>query len=283
MQQVDPAPRAPAGRGNARSWEGTPALRRWLPVAVIFVVFVAVWQAVVSAFHISRFLIAAPSDVAISLWQSLHVRPFIPGSLIAATINTYSAALLAFFLAAALGLLLAAGMNWVPVLQAWFLPYVVAFQSLPRLAIAPLFIIWFGHGTLSKVVLSGLLALFPVLINTLAGLSATDPLSIDLLRSLGASRAQIFRHYLVHNALPYIFAGLELGLVFSVLGVLVAEFVGASGGLGEVILQREYSVDIAGVFGVLLDLVVVGLVLRAVLLLIRRRLLFWMDEPLGRA
>lgn len=251
----------------------------WGPVLGLLVVFLLVWQAAVRILHVSEFLVPAPTGVAQSLWTEITVRPFQTGGLGSATIDTFSAALIAFGIASALGILMGIVMIWIPILQRWLLPYVVAFQTLPRLAIAPLFIIWFGHGRMSKVVLASLLAFFPVLVNTLAGLKSVDPVGIELLRSLRANRLQIFRYFQLPNALPYIFAGLEVALVFSVLGVIVAEFVGGTGGLGVLILQLHYNVDIAGVFSVLVVLVILGLSLRAILLLARRRALFWMADP----
>jgi NitT/TauT family transport system permease protein len=156
-------------------------------------------------------------------------------------------------------------------------PYIVAFQTLPRIAIAPLFLIWFGQGRLPKVLLATLVAFFPVMVNTLAGLKSSPPEWLEWMHAHGASSWQTFRHVKVWSALPFIFAGLEVALVFSILGVVVTEFVGASEGLGVLILQSHYAVDVAGVFSVFVILVTFGLLLRFMLMSVRSRLLFWAE------
>lgn len=249
--------------------------QRWRPIVAVFVAFVLIWQGAVDILHVSPFLLPAPTAVATSLWTAWTHDPFMQGHIGAATVSTFTPALIGFGLAGSLGVLMATVMIWVNALQRWLLPYVIAFQTLPRLAIAPLFIIWFGHGMTSKLILATLLAFFPVLVNTLAGLKSVDPLGVELLKSLRANRFQIFRYYQLPNSLPYIFAGLELSLVFSILGVIVAEFVGGTDGVGVLILQYNYSVDVAGVFSVLAGLAVLSLTLRAILLTARKRMLFW--------
>ena len=163
------------------------------------------------------------------------------------------------------------------------MPYIVAFQTLPRIAIAPLFIIWFGHGALSKVTLATLVAFFPVLVNALVGFKSTGRGRLELMRSLKASWAQTFWLVQLPGATPYIFAGLDIALVFSILGVIVAEFVGGQEGLGVLILQSHFAIDVAGVFSVFVVLVIVGLALRGLLQLVGRHFLFWAEAQSGRA
>ena len=135
--------------------------------------------------------------------------------------------------------------------------------------------VWFGLGLTSKVVSAALIAFFPLLVNTIVGLRSADEDRVDLMRSLAASELQIFRMLRLPSALPFIMAGLEVAMVFSLVGAIVAEFVGAEAGLGMLIQSRNFSMDVAGEFAVLFILAVLGLLLNAALVSVRRRVLFW--------
>jgi NitT/TauT family transport system permease protein len=156
-------------------------------------------------------------------------------------------------------------------------PYVVALQTLPKIAIAPLIIVWFGFGISSKVVIAAMVGFFPVLVNVIVGLKTIDQSKLDLMRSLNATRWQTFRLVKFPNALPFVFAGLDIAIVFSVLGAIVGEFVGAQRGLGNLILQFNFSLDIAGVFAVLILLSVMGVALHLIMQAIQRRVIFWAE------
>ena len=128
------------------------------------------------------------------------------------------------------------------------------FQAMPKVALAPLIIVWFGLGITSKVVNAGLVCFFPLMINTIVGLRSADEDRISLMRSLAASPLQIFAMLRVPNALPYIFAGLEIAMIFALIGAIVGEFVGAQSGLGMLIQSMNFTMDVAGQFSVLLIL-----------------------------
>jgi len=145
----------------------------------------------------------------------------------------------------------------------------------PKVALAPLIVVWFGLGLKSQVVNAALVASFPVLVNTIAGLRSADEDRMNLMRSLGASKIQMFWMLRVPNALPFVMAGLDVAMVFALIGAIVAEFVGASAGLGMLIQSMNFNMDVAGQFSVLLILSIMGLLLNRCILLIRRRILFW--------
>jgi len=154
-------------------------------------------------------------------------------------------------------------------------PYIVMFQSMPKVALAPLIIVWFGLGLGSKVVSAALIAFFPLLVNTIVGLRSADEDRVDLMRSLGATQMQIFWMLRLPSALPFLMAGLEVAMVFALVGAIVAEFVGSEAGLGMLIQSRNFSMDVAGEFAVLFILAALGLGLNAVVVLVRKRVLFW--------
>jgi NitT/TauT family transport system permease protein len=145
-------------------------------------------------------------------------------------------------------------------------------------AIAPLFIIWFGFGMTSKVMMAGIIAFFPILVNVIAGLRSTDAQQMELMRSIRASRWQIFKMVQLPNALPMIFAGLHIAAIFSILGAIVGEFVGSRQGLGNLILQMNINLDTAGVFAALVCLSAMGIAVHVLMHWLQRRILFWADR-----
>jgi NitT/TauT family transport system permease protein len=142
-------------------------------------------------------------------------------------------------------------------------------------ALAPLFTVWFGLGFESKVVLGILLTFFPVLINTAAGLAGVDRDRLELMTSMKASGWQIFRLVQLPSALPFIFAGLELAAIYSILGAVVGEFVGGESGLGVLILNRNAALDIPGSMAALVVLAVIGIAVQKGVSFARRKMLFW--------
>jgi NitT/TauT family transport system permease protein len=157
----------------------------------------------------------------------------------------------------------------------FFYPYIVMFQSLPKVALAPLIVVWFGLGLTSKVINAALVAFFPLLVNTMVGLKSADEDRVSLMRSLAASNQQIFWMLRLPNALPFVMAGLYVAMIFALIGAIVAEFVGAQRGLGMLIQSMNFNMDVSGQFSILIILSLVGLVLNRNIMLIRRRILFW--------
>jgi NitT/TauT family transport system permease protein len=155
------------------------------------------------------------------------------------------------------------------------------FQSLPKVALAPLIVIWFGLGLTSKVINAALVAFFPLLVNTMVGLRSADEDRVSLMRSLSASNTQIFWMLRLPNALPFVMAGLDIAMILALIGAIVAEFTGATAGLGMLILSMTYTMDVSGQFSVLLILSVVGLLLNRLVYLVRRRVLFWDPSEKG--
>src|SRR5207247_11237305 len=145
------------------------------------------------------------------------------------------------------------------------------------LALPPLTGVWVGVGSSSEGISAATVASLPVLVNEIVGLKAIDAAKLDLMRSLRASRWQTFRLVTFPNALPFVFAGLDIAIVFSVLGAIVGEFVGAQRGLGNLILQFNFSLDIAGVFAVLILLSALGVALHLIMQAVQKRVIFWAE------
>lgn len=183
--------------------------------------------------------------------------------------------LLGFVIGSGVGLLLGTIISQIKILEATLRIYLIAIQSLPKIALAPIIVLWFGFGVTSKVVIICLLTFFPLLVTSMAGFKAVDTERLELMRSLGANSWQIFWKVRLPSALPYIFAGLDMAAVFAVVGAVVGEFVGAQRGLGTLILSMNSQMDTAGTFSVFIILALLGVVLHQGLRLIEKRVLFW--------
>ncbi len=237
---------------------------------LIFVLTISAWEGIVRVLALPSFILPAPSQVAVAL-----VRGFRSGLYQEHLQYTLLETMLGFIVGSALGFFLgtAVAMNrWV---EFFLYPYIVMFQALPKVALAPLIVVWFGLGLTSKVLNAALIAFFPLLVNTMVGLKSADEDRVSLMRSLAASDRQIFWMLRLPNALPFVMAGLDVAMIFSLIGAIVAEFVGAQKGLGMLIQSMNFNMDVSGQFSVLLILSVVGLILNRGILLIRRRVLFW--------
>jgi NitT/TauT family transport system permease protein len=244
------------------------------PLLASPVVALLLWQGAVRVFNLPKYVLPAP----LAVWNALAVGLGITHS--TATFwpqlgYTVEATIGGFVVGSILGLGLAVIMAESTFVERMVMPYVVGFQSMPKVAIAPLFVIWFGYQLTSQIAMSATLAFFPVLLSALQGLTTTQPERLELLTSLGASRWQRFLHVRFPSALPLIFTGLNLAIVYALLGVIVAEFLGAQHGMGVVITQLQSVSDTAGVFAGLVVLAVTGYALLAVLRIIQKRSVFW--------
>ena len=143
-------------------------------------------------------------------------------------------------------------------------------------------VIWFGFGLESKILMTAVIAFFPILVNTVVGLRHVEQDRLDLMVALKATRWQIFRFVRLPTALPFIFAGLDVGIVLSVIGAIVGEFVGASGGLGYLLLVYNADLKIAAVFALLIILAVLGIILHGCVMMVQRRVMFWAEAAPDR-
>jgi NitT/TauT family transport system permease protein len=237
---------------------------------IVIVVGILLWQATVRFFDVSPLLVPAPTAVFNQL-----VRATLNGAFFYNGLYTVGATVIGFVLGSLLGFLIGVLVTRFQIFNRLVYPYVVAFQTVPKVALAPIIIVWFGFGIWSKVMMSLLVCFFPVAVNTIDGLNSVRADQIMLMRSYRATPWQIFRYVQLANALPYIFAGLDVGIVLSVIGTIVGEFMGTTVGLGRVLLDYNFAFDIAGVFATLVVLSLMGMLLHALLRAIQRRVIFW--------
>jgi len=249
-------------------------------VAVTVAIFagsLGAWEAIVRAFAIPLFILPPPSQVALALWRGL-----VSGVYVQHLGYTLVETLLGFIVGSLLGFFLgtAVAMNrWV---EFFLYPYIVMFQSLPKVALAPLIVVWFGLGLTSKVINAALVAFFPLLVNTMVGLRSAAADRCSLMRSPATRAGAISWMLRLPNALPFMMAGLDVAMIFALIGAIVAEFVGAQRGLGMLIQSMNFNMDVSGQFSVLLILSFVGLLLNRGIMLIRRRVMFWDPSPRSR-
>lgn len=258
---------------------GPPAPRRlvdrpgWVLAAGLAILVLLAWEAAVVVFDVSPLIVPPPSAVVVSLAAGLA-----DGTLITHAWVTLQEILLGFAAAVVAALTVAFLVTQSRLVDKAAFPLVVATQTIPKVAIAPVLLIWFGTGMTSKVVTTALLAFFPLLINAIQGLRSTDPDQIAMFRAFGASRGQIFRRLQFPSALPNIVAGLDVAAVFAVTGSVVAEFVGSTAGLGYIIQATNYTLDVSRTFAVLVMLSAIGLCLHFVIIGLGRRLVFWAHD-----
>lgn len=227
-----------------------------------------VWEIGVRAFEVPEFVLPPPSGIAAELWGE---RALLADNGLA----TLWAVLGGFGLAIAVSVPLAFLIVYSPVLEKAVYPLLVFSQTVPKIAIAPLFIVWFGFGVLPKVLIAFLICFFPVVIDTVIGLRSVSPEMLDLVRSMGGSRLEAFRRIRVPNALPYFFSGLKIAITLAVVGAIVGEFVGSTRGLGFVIVQASSFLDNRLLFAAVLVLTLIGVVLFYLVDLLERLLVPW--------
>ncbi len=209
--------------------------------ALVLIVSLLIWEAAVRALHVPAFILPPPSQVLLALQRGATGNVYFHDLWIT-LVETLLGFTLGSALAFVLGTLLAASRT----AEYFLYPYIVMFQSMPKVALAPLIVVWFGLGLTSKVVSAALVAFFPLLVNTVVGLRSAEEERVDLMRSLAATERQIFWMLRLPSALPFIMAGLEVAMVFALVGAIVAEFVGAEAGLGMLIQSRNFTMDVAG-------------------------------------
>lgn len=240
-----------------------------LPV-IVAVVFVGVWQTLSVVGVLNPVTFPSPLEIAVA-FSELVTR----GYFWDATKITLLETLLGFAIGATLGLVIGALTGTFRTFRTAFYPFVVAFQNTPRVALAPIFLTWFGFGITSKVVMAAVICFFPVVINTVAGIANVDENAKTLFRSLGASKAQTFFRLTLPGASAIAFAGIKTALTLALLGAIVGEFVGASEGLGVLIKELNFQLEVAMGFAVVIFLAVIGLVLYGLIELVEKRLITW--------
>ncbi|MGW3966687.1 ABC transporter permease [Amycolatopsis sp. NPDC005003] len=243
---------------------------RALPVVGVLLL-VGLWWLATIVFSIERFLVPSPADVVASFLE-------LPGYLLEQSLVTLAETVEGFLLSIVVGVPLAVLIVRFPLLERTFYPILLAVNAVPKIAIAPILVVWFGFGQGPKVVLVVLVCVFPVVISTVSGMKSTPHELVELFRSWDSSRRQEFFKLRFRHALPQIFVGLKVAISLSVIGAVIAEFVGAGAGLGFVIVQSGASADTSLAFAAMTLLAIMSIALFYGLAYLERKLLPWAEE-----
>jgi NitT/TauT family transport system permease protein len=245
-------------------------IAEWLPAFVLFAALIALWQVAVSFFGIREYLLPSPASVLDALLSS---RIDWWGHIVVTSVAIFGA----FVIAAVGGILLGTVIAWSSVMSRALMPFLVFVNTLPKVAVAPLFLLWLGYGILPNMLIGALIGFFPVVINTAVGLSQIDDDMLDLGRVFNAPKWKVFAKIRIPNAYPYILSALKVTATSAVVGAIVGEFVASQSGLGYVIITSQSSMNTPLAFGALVWISIIGLVLYGAVGLMSRILAPWAE------
>ncbi|QJU52572.1 ABC transporter permease [Herbiconiux sp. KACC 21604] len=241
---------------------------RWVITAAVGLFVLLVWQLVAVLFDLPTYILPTPVDAAESLWTNRD-------ELWTATLVTTGEVLAGFSIAVLVSIpvaMLLVSFRWFETIV---YPFIVLLQTVPKIALAPLFVVWFGFGILPKVLVTFLICFFPILLDTMTGLRSSNPDMASLVRSMGGGTWSIFRKVRLPAALPHVFAGVKVAITLAVVGAVVGEFVGATQGLGYLLLRANANLDTPLLFAAIAILTVLGLVLYYAVSLVERLVIPW--------
>jgi len=237
------------------------------PAAFTVGLFV-LWEIVCRALDVPLTILPAPSDIFAALWQ--YRAPIIDNSFV-----TLWTTLAGFLIATVFGLALGIAVGWHRALYSGIYPVLIGFNSIPKVAVVPVLILWFGLGEIPAILTAFLISFFPIVVNVATGLATTEPELEDVLRALGASKFDIMRKVGIPRSFPYFFGSLKVAITLAFVGAVVSETVGSNKGIGKLMLDAQASFQVPIVFAGLIVLAVLGIVLYAITAAIERRFTGW--------
>ncbi|MGB6536010.1 MAG: ABC transporter permease [Xanthobacteraceae bacterium] len=245
-----------------------PKLDRLVYPLIGFAVIVVIWQAYAQAFDVSKIVLPSPTDILRACWQHYDL-------LLQETWPTFVESVCGFALALGLGIPMAVCVANSRMLNLSLYPILIATQSVPKVAIAPIILVWFGLGIQSKLAIAFLVAFFPIVVDTATGLKETPSGLIELGRSLRATRWQMFAKIQFPAALPFIFSGAKVAVTLAVIGAVIGEFVGSVNGLGNLLLSANSQLNGPLAWAALIWLSVLGILLFIAVALAQRLIMPW--------
>ena len=246
---------------------------RIIPPIIAFIVSVAAWEIISRTETVNPIILPPPSDIFVA-FVDLIGQEYFWNAVRVTMIEVFAG----FAIGCGIGLILGALIGMSSLIRVTLYPYAIIFNNLPRIALAPIFLTWFGFGLSSKIALAATICFFPALIAVVVGIDTVSSEAKTLMRSYGASRLKTFRSLTLPSSLPHIFAGLVNGMSLALIGAIVAEFVGASEGLGVLIKTFNFQLNVAESFAVIIALGVLGLGLFGIMEYLYRRIVFWHDH-----
>jgi len=255
-------------RGQGRIGSTLSKLRSWAAPVTILLGIVVLWELGVQVWDIPKWQLPSPSEIGQELASSRSL-------LLEHMLVTLEEIVLGFIAALASGLVLATAIAYSRILERSVYPIVIASQTVPIIAIAPLLLIWVGYGIAPKVIVVALICFYPIAVNTVDGLKAVDPDMVNMMKTLGASRWQVFTKLQMPTAMPYMFSGIKVGISVSVIAAVIGEWVGASAGLGYLITYSQPLFLTARVFAAIVVLSAMGISLFVLASVVERLMLPW--------
>ena len=237
------------------------------PVLLIIMILIG-WDLLIRIFKVPPYLVPTPMSVVEQLWNEWPM-------LVKESAPTTWATLGGFALSVLIGVPIAMLISYSKLVESFVYPLLVFSQSIPKIAVAPLFVVWFGFGIIPKIIVAFLLGVFPVVVSTVMGFKSVEQDMVDLARSMGSTRMQMFFKINLPQALPAIFAGMKVSITLAVVGAVVGEFVGSNSGIGYVLQKANGNFDLPLMFAALVVLSMIGVILFALLDVIERLMIPW--------
>jgi NitT/TauT family transport system permease protein len=245
----------------------------WISTPVLLVCVIVGWKLVIAVFDISPFVLPQPEEVVGGMVEVIQAQGFMTHLWV-----TLTETLVGFGIALVLGVGMGAVLGRIAWLERALRPLIVASQVVPKVALVPLFIVWFGFGMTSKIVIVVILAFFPIMLNTLLGVRSVDPGHRDVMRGLNAGKWVTFWRLDYHSTMPYVFAGMEIGIVFAIIGAVVGEYLGGNQGLGTLIVTSLNSLNAEQLFAVITILTLIGFALYLAVVALKRVFIPWHES-----
>ena len=246
---TEPSRRSAVGRHPS-----VKAMHRYLPGVLVHVALIGAWYAFVTYGHVPSFVMPSPIATVATLGGTNY-------AWIDNTLVTASEIFGGYFIAVAVGVTIAICFAWSRTAEAAAMPLLVSLNMIPKVALGPLFIVWFSYGIFPNTIIAFSISFFPILLNTARGFREVEPELLELVRSLRSSKWQTFTKIQLPSALPYIFSGMKVGAILAVAGAVVGEFLGSSRGLGYLMLQVQVTLDTAAMFMAVILITLIGMIL----------------------
>lgn len=239
-----------------------------LAPTLFVVALIVLWELIVRLFGIAPTVLPSPLDIWKALLQYW-------GPLVSNSWQTLFTTLAGFGLAIVFGLLLGVFIGWSKTIYGALYPVMIGFNAVPKVAVVPILILWFGIGTVPAVLTAFLISFFPIVVNVATGIATTEPELRDVLRALGASKLDIMRKVGIPRSMPYFFGSLKVAITLAFVGSVVSETVGSNAGLGKLMLDAQAAFKVELVFAALVALAVLGIVLYAITAWVEKRMTGW--------
>ena len=244
------------------------AFVQWFPALILIFLLLVIWEITCRIAEVPKWLLPVPTDIMIELYQHWNL-------LLRHSFVTLYEILIGFSFYIITGILIGGFIVYSKTLEKTLYPIIISSQTIPIIAIAPILLVWFGYGLLPKILVVGLIAFFPIAVNTIDGLKSIDEDIVKMMKTLGANKYQIFKKIQIPNSLPYIFTGLRIGMAASVIGAVISEWVGSSEGLGYLMIRSKPQFLTERVFAAIFLLSIIGFLLFLLVNYCEKKVVYW--------